>query len=275
LVMGVKWWEKLCVFLILFVLLIIFMSPLIYMVLTSFKSPEDIVKSPLSFNFNPTFLNWERLFEMPDLPLCCLNSLIFISTVVPLVALIGSLAAYAESRFGIWRGNFRLLILSTNMVPSITIALALYYYSIQIGMQGSPLFLIMVYTAINVPPFFLIALSGFNAIPREIEEAAMVDGCSTFKVFLKISLPLAAPVLAAAMVITMINVWNEFMLALILTTAQTRTAAVFAGSTLGYMEIYWGKVAATGTLLVIPPIIAGATAQKYLVRGFTAGAIKA
>jgi len=273
--MGVKWWEKLCVFLILFVLLIIFMSPLIYMVLTSFKSPEDIVKSPLSFNFNPTFLNWERLFEMPDLPLCCLNSLIFISTVVPLVALIGSLAAYAESRFGIWRGNFRLLILSTNMVPSITIALALYYYSIQIGMQGSPLFLIMVYTAINVPPFFLIALSGFNAIPREIEEAAMVDGCSTFKVFLKISLPLAAPVLAAAMVITMINVWNEFMLALILTTAQTRTAAVFAGSTLGYMEIYWGKVAATGTLLVIPPIIAGATAQKYLVRGFTAGAIKA
>jgi multiple sugar transport system permease protein len=212
---------------------------------------------------------------MPDLPLCCLNSLIFISTVVPLVALIGSLAAYAESRFGIWRGNFRLLILSTNMVPSITIALALYYYSIQIGMQGSPLFLIMVYTAINVPPFFLIALSGFNAIPREIEEAAMVDGCSTFKVFLKISLPLAALVLAAAMVITMINVWNEFMLALILTTAQTRTAAVFAGSTLGYMEIYWGKVAATGTLLVIPPIIAGATAQKYLVRGFTAGAIKA
>lgn len=142
-------------------------------------------------------------------------------------------------------------------------------------MQGSPLFLIMVYTAINVPPFFLIALSGFNAIPREIEEAAMVDGCSTFKVFLKISLPLAALVLAAAMVITMINVWNEFMLALILTTAQTRTAAVFAGSTLGYMEIYWGKVAATGTLLVIPPIIAGATAQKYLVRGFTAGAIKA
>jgi len=271
----IKQWENTVALLAMLVILSIFISPLIYMVLTSFKTPEDIVRSPLSLDFNPTFANWEELFRMPDLPISIRNSLIFMGTVVPLVALIGSLAAYAESRFGVWRGNFRLLILSTNMVPSIAIALALYHYALQIHMQGSPIFLIMVYTAINVPSFFLIALSGFNAIPREIEEAAMIDGCSTLKVFLRISLPLAAPALAAAIVIAAVNVWNEFMLALILTTAQTRTASVFAGSTLGYMEIYWGKVAATGTLLVIPPVVAGALAQRYLVRGFMAGAVKA
>jgi len=268
-------WEKIITLFAMLVILLIFISPLIYMVLTSFKTPEDIVRSPLSLNFNPTFANWKELFRMPDLPISIRNSLIFMGTVVPLVALIGSLAAYVESRFGVWRGNFRLLILSTNMVPSIAIALALYHYALQIHMQGSPIFLIMVYTAINVPSFFLIALSGFNAVPREIEEAAMIDGCSTVQVFLRISLPLVAPALAAATVIAAVSVWNEFMLALILTTAETRTASIFAGSTLGYMEIYWGKVAATGTLLVIPPVVAGALAQRYLVRGFIAGAVKA
>ena len=268
-------WETVVSLLMLLIIVAAFMAPLFYMVLTSFKTAEDIVKSPLSFNFKPTLKNWNELLKMPDLPVSIRNSLIYMGTVVPLVALIGSLAAYAESRFGIWRGNFRLLILSTNMVPSIAISLALYHYALQIHMQGSPIFLIMVYTAINTPSFFLIALSGFNAIPREIEEAAFIDGCSTIETFLRISLPLAAPALAAATIIAAVNVWNEFMIGLILTTAQTRTVAVFAASTLGYMEIYWGKVAATGTLLVIPPVLLGVWAQRYLVKGFMAGAVKA
>ncbi len=254
-------------------ILIIFIAPIVFLFETSLKTPTDIISSPLGL-FNPTMENWRQLFSFPGLGTSIQNSLVLVLSTVTLSLCIGSFAGYSVSRYKVGGPSLRLAVLSIVMMPPVAIALPMFTYSISVKMQGSLLFLILVDVAINMPVCFLIMTASFDAVPKELDEAAMLDGCSPLYAFLRIIFPLAAPGMAASAVITAIYCWKEFMLALVLTSATTRTASVFAASQLGFMEFYWGRAAAVGTLLLLPPAFGAFFMQKYLVSGLSLGAIK-
>jgi len=185
------------------------------------------------------------------------------------------MAAYSLARFK-FKGsdNIAFWMLSIRMMPPVVAVIPLYIIMRNLRLLDTPWCLVIAYLTINLPFVVWMMKGFFEEIPREIEESALVDGCSTFDVFRRIALPLAAPGLAATGIFTFIFSWNEFLIALILTGTKSVTLPV---GIIGYMKetgINWGYMTAGGILALIPVIIFAALAQKNLVKGLTMGALK-
>lgn len=265
--------------LVLIVALLFFLFPVVWMVLTSFKSNAEFFATPPVF-IPKSFALTNYINAMPFPPdgrggIQGLRDSLIISLSTMFISVsVGSLAAYSFARYRTGGENLSFWVLSTRMFPPVATALPLFLIFKQIGWLDKHMALIVANTIFNLP-FVIWLLKGFfEDLPLELEEAALMDGCSPFGAFFKIALPLVTPGLVATALFSFIFAWNEFMFALLLTRSDVRTLTIIVPSLVGGHEILWGEVAAVGTVATIPGILLALLLQRYLVRGLTLGAVK-
>ena len=271
--------QKVITVVVLVVALIFFMFPVIWMFLTSFKTEAEYFSYPPVFI--PEDFSFRNYFNAMAFPpdgrgglQGLRDSLIIASATTVASVLIGSLAAYSLSRFKTGGENFSFWILSTRMFPPVAAALPLFLIFKEIKLLDTHLALVIANTVFALP-FVIWLLKGFfDELPVELEEAAMIDGCSHWGAFTRVALPLVAPGLVATALFSFIFAWNEFMFALLLTRRNVRTLTIIVPSLVGGHEILWGEIAAIGMVAIIPGIILALILQRYLIRGLTMGAVK-
>jgi multiple sugar transport system permease protein len=260
------------------VAIIIFcLLPFYWLINTSLKTGADLSGSDW-VPPHPSLDNYSSIFKNDDFTNGLKNSAIVSLSVTVLALLFGSFAAYALARLKM-RGKFLLLgiVLSVTTFPGIAIAAPLFKLWTDIGIYNTRIGLIIPYLTFALPLAIYILVSFFKEIPRDLEEAALVDGATHFQAFRKVVVPLAAPGLATAGILTFIFAWNEFLLAITLTSSQSaRTVpaaiAFFTGST--QFEQPLGTISAASVTISIPLIILVLLFQKRIVAGLTAGAVK-
>ena len=253
---------------------IIFFFPVFWMVLTSFKPESAAYSNPPQFAFHPTLSEYKQVFSAGMGPFLA-NSAIATVVSVLLVLVLATPAAYALSMrpVGRWRDALFFFI-STRMLPVVAAIVPIYLAVRDIGMLDSIPTLIVLYTAMNLPIAVWMMRSFFLEVPAEILEAARLDGADVRHELTEVVLPTVAPGLYATALICAIFAWNEFFLALNLTSIRAATMPVFLVSFVTSEGLYWAKLAAAATLASVPVLIAGWIAQRQLVRGLSMGAIK-
>ena len=255
------------------------LAPVYWMITISLKIEKDQFASPPKwFLFTPTLQHYYDAFVTRSFGQYLLTSAIVavVSTVCALV--IGTLAAYALTRFRLPYNLDRKLslwILSTRMFPAIVTAVPLFLMMRDLRLLNTKTSLIVVYTAFNLP-FVVWMMRGFFAeVPRDLEEAALVDGDSRLGALVRVVLPLVTPGLAATAVFCLIVSWNEFLFALVLTqTDAAMTLPVGIAGRVTQYEIKWGVMSAAGAVAMMPILIFALAMQRYLVRGLSLGAVK-
>lgn len=264
---------------VLAIALILFMFPVIWMFLTSFKTEAEYFSYPPVFI--PQSFSLRNYFNAMAFPpdgrgglQGLYDSLIIALATTLLSVLVGSLAAYSLARFKTGGENLSFWILSTRMFPPVASALPLFLIFKEIRLLDTHLGLIIANTIFNLP-FVIWLLKGFfEDLPVELEDAALIDGCNHWQAFVRVALPLVAPGLVATALFSFIFAWNEFMFALLLTRRSVRTLTIIVPSLVGGHEILWGEIAAIGTIAIIPGIILSLLLQRYIIRGLTLGAVK-
>jgi multiple sugar transport system permease protein len=258
-------------------IIIFCLLPFYWLINTSFKTGADLSGSDW-IPPNPSLDNYSSIFKNDDFTKGLVNSAVVSLSVTVLALLFGSFAAYALARLKL-RGKFLILaiVLSVTTFPGIAIAAPLFKLWTDIGIYNTRIGLIIPYLTFALPLAIYILVSFFREIPKDLEEAALVDGATHFQAFRKVVVPLAAPGLATAGILTFIFAWNEFLLAITLTSstsARTVPAAIafFTGST--QFEQPLGTISAASVTISIPLIILVLVFQKRIVAGLTAGAVK-
>jgi multiple sugar transport system permease protein len=251
--------------------------PFYWLINVSLKTGPDLSQADL-LPPSPSLENYSSIFENSDFTAALRNSVIITGVTTVLALVVGSFAAYALARLR-FPGKFWLLavILSISTFPAIAIAAPIFKLWTDIGLYDTYLGLILPYLTFALPLAIYILASFFREIPKELEEAALVDGATHFQAFRKVVLPLAAPGLVTAGLLTAFFVWNEFLLAVTLTSspdAFTVPVAVanFTGSQ--EFEIPLGTISAASVVITVPLVILVIIFQKRIVAGMTAGAVK-
>jgi multiple sugar transport system permease protein len=267
------WWMWIAV-----VLIVVFcLFPFYWLINISLKNGADLQSSRL-IPPHATLNNYREIFHNPDFTLALRNSAIVALTTTILSLIVGSFCAYALARLRL-RGKFLILgiVLTISTFPQIAIAAPLFKLWSDIGIFNTWIGLIIPYLTFALPLSVFILVSFFREIPKDLEEAALVDGATNFQAFRKVVVPLAAPGLATAGILTFIGAWNEFLLAVTLTSsskARTVPAAIafFTGAT--EHEVPYGSISAASVVISVPLIILVLVFQKRIVAGLTAGAVK-
>jgi multiple sugar transport system permease protein len=253
--------------------------PIYWMITISLKSEVDHFAFPPAWLFfSPTIGHYYDAFVTRSFGQYLLTSAFVAITSTASALIIGTFAAYALARFRLPYNldeKLSLWILSTRMFPAIVTAVPLFLMMRDLRLINTRLALVVIYTAFNLP-FVVWMMRGFFAeLPRELEEAAMVDGDSRMGALWRVALPLVAPGLAATAVFCLIVSWNEFLFALVLTqTDEAMTLPVGIAGRVTQYEIKWGVMSAAGTVAIVPILVFALAVQKYLVRGLSLGAVK-
>ncbi|SHK68901.1 carbohydrate ABC transporter permease [Hespellia stercorisuis] len=258
------------------VLTIGWLFPYIYVVCCSFKPGAEVIAVPPSF-FPKTFSieNFIDLFHRMDAGQYLANSMITALTSTVIALILGSLAAYAIQRSGLKLSLFLVvLVLCLKMIPTSSIVVPIYELICNLGLYDTKLALIIVYAAINMPFVMWTMLSFYEGIPTTLDEAAYVDGASSFQTFRKIILPICAPGLATAFIFTLFLAWNDFLVALLLTSTNAKTFTVGLAGFLSAYNLDLGPMCAGAFVFSFPVMIISLAAQRYIVQGMTAGAVK-
>ncbi len=260
---------------ILGIFVLMFIFPLIWLILTSLKTDAAAFATPPKFIFTPYWGNYARLFARDSFSTYFINSILCAGGATFLSLALGSLAAFGFTRFK-FRGSFVVLmsILLLRMFPPITTIMPIFLIFRKFGLCDTRLALILVYTSLNLSLVIWLLYDFFNDIPRELDEAAYLDGCSLWKVFRMVILPLAAPGLIAAGILTFVFSWSEFLFALVLTSLKAVTTPVLVSTFVSDQVIRWGDMSSVGFLTTLPILILGIVVKKYLVQGLTMGSIK-
>jgi multiple sugar transport system permease protein len=249
------------------------------MLTISVKTEVDQFASPPRWlDFSPTLAHYTDAFSARSFGSFLLTSAIVAALSTLCAMTTGTLAAYSLARFRLradLNRKLSLWILSTRMFPPIVTAVPLFLMMRDLRLLDSIASLVVVYTAFNLPFVVWMMMGFFRELPRELEEAAMIDGDSRLGALRRIVLPLAAPGLAATAVFCLIVSWNEFLLALVLTqTEAAMTLPVGIAGRVTQYEIKWGVMSAAGVVAMMPILIFALAVQKYLVRGLSLGSVK-
>jgi multiple sugar transport system permease protein len=254
------------------------LGPVVYTFLTSLKYFRDIVSG--SFAFEPTFSNYEELFTgvRSNFYRLTINSLIVGFGSLLVILFITSLAAYSLSRFK-WNRLYSAIVMGwvlfVNMLPPIVFIGPFYLIAQLLGIYDTPLAVIMAHTVLNLPLAFWMLHSFFSEVPKELEEAAAIDGCNRLMTFRRIILPLTRPGIAATAVLVFVFSWKDFLFALVLSsTPRGMTIPVGIASFIQEYNIRYGEMAAAAFFATIPALILVVVAQKHIVKGLTLGALK-
>lgn len=253
-------------------ILLVVMFPFLWLVQLAFKPAAELFDDALLFT--PTLEGFRALLQGNFLK-SFWNSLAVSTLSTALSLLIGVPAAYALTRWKFrGRSSVALWILVTRMAPPIAFTIPFFLAFRWLGLQDTILGLALVYLTFNLAIVIWLMQTFFEAVPPALEEAAYIDGCGVWQAFWRITLPLSAPGLAATAVLCFIFSWNDFFYALILTRTQALTAPVAIVNFLQYEGWEWTKIAAAGTLVMLPVVIFTVLVRRYLVRGLTAGGVK-
>ena len=266
-------------YLLLIPALVFALAPVYWMLTISLKTEVDQFATPPPwFGFKPTLEHYYDAFVTRSFGDYLLNSAIIAVASTACALVIGTLAAYALARFQLpWSLNRRLSvwILSTRMFPAIVTAVPLFLMMRDVRLLNTRASLIIVYTAFNLPFVVWMMRGFFDELPRDLEEAALVDGDSRLGALVRVVLPLVAPGLAATAVFCLIVSWNEFLFALVLTqTDAAMTLPVGIAGRVTQFEIKWGVMSAAASVAIVPILVFALALQKYLVRGLSMGAVK-
>ena len=251
--------------------------PILYIILTSFKPPAEVLSYPPTLPIHWSVENYTRLFEQwPQFWHSLVNSVIVTVASTLLTIVLSLPAAYAISRFKSRKLSlFTFFIILIRMFPPIVITIPLFPLLRSLRLVDSHAVLIVMYTTFMVSLITLIMRSFIDEVPPEIEEAALIDGCSRTSILVKIILPLTATSLAASAVLTAVFTWNEFLFALIFTSSKARTSPLMISEMLGsFLGVDWGVLFAAASLQLLPILIFTLAVQRHLVRGLTLGAVK-
>lgn len=282
--------------------------PLVWIIATGFKSPSDAIAYPPKVLFQPTvegYVNlfttrtrvsaetlqalgepttwYDRIVRQYGMIIAgpsrygerFLNSIIigFGSTFLSIV--LGTAAAYAFSRFKVpLKDDLLFFILSTRMMPPIAVAIPIFLMFRQLGLSDTHLGMILLYTAINLSLSVWLLKGFIDEIPIEYEEAALIDGYTRFQAFYKVVLPQAATGIASTAIFCLIFAWNEYALAVLLTSGTAQTAPPFIPTIIGVGGQDWPAVAAGATLFLLPVMLFTILLRKHLLRGITFGAVR-
>jgi multiple sugar transport system permease protein len=266
--------------------------PIYWTLTTSFKVAVDVTQGHLIpwWDFQPNWKGWRSLGLSPDtlfetstvreeFLLWFWNSIIASLGASALAVVIGSLAAYGLSRFtykwGPWRNDdISFFFLSQLILPPVVLAMPFLVLYKQLALLDTRIGLILIYTLGVLPIVIWIMRDTFNAIPRELEQAAQVDGCSIWGAFLRIVLPISLPGMVAAFILAVVICWNEYFFAALLTSTTAKTLPVMVASQTGSQGINWWSMAALSTAAIAPLAVIAVFLEKHIVKGLTAGAVK-
>jgi multiple sugar transport system permease protein len=252
--------------------------PFWWMLVTSFKRPVDIFSGVSLVPQHPTGDNYSRLFSNYHMGSFLVNSLLVVTVAVAVSLVLGTLAAYALARFRLPFGINEQALVGTLLVrslPAILLVIPLYLTLSKTQLLNTRLGLMIVYGGLNTSFVIWMMQSFFEEIPRDIEEAAMVDGDSRLRALRRVVIPLAGPGIAATAIFSVITTYNDFLIALTLTsTPAAQTVPVGVSTLIGKIQIEWGPMAAAGVIGALPIIIFAIIVQRHFVRGLTLGAVK-
>ncbi|CAL78350.1 putative sugar ABC transporter, permease protein [Bradyrhizobium sp. ORS 278] len=282
--------------------------PLLWIFMTGFKSPSDAIAYPPKLVAEPSLEGYCNLFttrtrqtpeymaKLPPASSLCdrvsrernmviagpsnyipryVNSLVIAFGSTALSVVLGTLAAYAFSRFKVpLKDDLLFFILSTRMMPPIAVAIPIYLMYRELGLSDTRLGMILLYTSVNISLAVWLLKGFMDEIPREYEEAAMVDGYTRLQAFFKVVLPQATTGIVATAIFCLIFAWNEYAFAVLLTSGTAQTAPPFIPIIIGEGGQDWPAVAAGTTLFLIPIVVFTVLLRKHLLRGITFGAVR-
>jgi len=256
---------------------LIFLFPVFWMVLTSFKDQRDIFTTPPTLFFTPTLEHYIGYMQRADIMRRLLNTVIVSVGAGVLSIIAGAMAGYALARIKLkGAGTIGVLILLSRGVPPIALAVPMFLVARRLGVTDQHITLILAYCTFLIPYVMWLMRGFFLALPKELEESAMIDGCSRMGAFVKIILPISLPGLLSTMIFSMILAWEELLFALVLTNRFASTIPVaiagIAGDTVNGAN--WGALTAVGTITVVPVVIFALLVQKWLIQGLADGATK-
>lgn len=263
------------VIIILIFILVLFLFPVVWMFLMSIKTRVDALAMPPKWFFKPTLSNYISVISNRNFLHGFSNSLI-VALFSLLIALgVGLPAAYSIARFNFkGKKDIAFWILSTRMAPPISALIPFYLLFRTIGLTDTRIALIIMHIIINLALVIWMMRSFIQEIPKDLEEAAVIDGCTHFQAFYKIILPLCINGIIATAILSFVFSWNDLLFGLILSGSNAKTAPVFIANYNTYEEVLWGQISASGVIVIIPVIIFIGFVQKYLIRGLTFGALK-
>jgi multiple sugar transport system permease protein len=271
---------KIITYIIIIIALVIFSFPLIWIILTGFKFKVEAFQMPPAWIFTPTLDNFREVFQgevARGVPFSqvYLNSIIIATTSTFFSLVLASLAAYSFARFNFAGKNYlAIFVIGTRMLPPIALVIPIYIMFASVKLIDKQLSLILAYTALNLPFATWMLRGFFLQIPRELEESAMIDGCTLIGALWRVILPLAAPGLVATAIFSFILAWNDFQFALVLATSESITLPVAAARFRTDEGPLWGQIGAAAGLVLLPLIVLTFALQRHIVRGLTAGSVK-
>ena len=284
--------EKIIIYGILLLWTFICLFPIYWTATTSFKTAASVTQGLLIpwIDFEPSWKGWRNLGFSPDTLFVesnpreeflarFFNTAFISASASALAVILGSFAAYGLSRFNYKFGFMRnpdisFFFLSQLILPPVVLALPVLGLYRELDLLDTHIGMILIYTLTVLPIVIWIMRDQFNAVPIELEEAALVDGASVWMSFFKIVLPIVLPGIASAFILCLILCWNEYFLAALITSTDAKTMPVMVASQISSQSIKWWNMAAISAALCLPLIIVAIFLERYIVKGMAAGAIK-
>lgn len=288
-----KWFTaRFAIYAALLIWTVICLFPIYWTITTSFKMAPDVMKGNLIpfWDYTPKWLGWRSLGLSPEtigeestvraeFMKRFFNSVITALSSSALAVVLGSLAAYGLSRFSYRFGYMRnsdisFFFLSQLILPPVVLALPFLVLYKQLALLDTRIGLILLYTLTVLPIVIWIMRDQFSGIPKELEEAALVDGLSIWGAFATIVMPIALPGMVAAFILSLVLTWNEYFFAALLTSTHSNTLPVMVASQTGSQGISWWSMAALSFAAILPLIVIGIVLERYIIKGMAAGAVK-
>ena len=271
---------------VLFMWAIVCMFPIYWTFTTSLKDQVAVLQGPTYIpyvDFDPSSIGWESILGTPDqrdiLLRDATNSLIVAIVSSLLAVILGSLAGYGLTRFNyrfaIWRNrDISFWFLSQLILPPAAVVMPILILYRELNLLDSRTGLILLYAVITLPIVIWIMRDQFNSIPIDLEQAAFVDGATLFGAFWRIVLPIAAPGMVAAFLLSVILAWNEYFFVAVLSATRAVTLPLLVATQVSSQGVKWWSMAAVATAAILPLTIVGIFLERYIVKGLTAGAVK-
>jgi multiple sugar transport system permease protein len=262
-----------CILLVIVLLLSLF--PIYWLFSTSIKPREQTFAVPPVWVFQPTLENYANVLGNRQFVGYLRNSLIVALTTTAVAVGVGVLAAYALARFQ-FRGRqaFRFIFLLPQVTPAVAVLVPMFVMFNSLNLIGTYTGIVLSHLTLTLPFAIWMMTGFFEDSPVELEESAMIDGCTRLGALVRVVLPVLGPGIAATAALGFITSWNEFLFSSMLTDRDTRTLSVAITSFLTNRALDWGRTAAAGSLILIPVLVFAFFTQRYLVRGLSHGAVK-
>ncbi len=272
-----SFWNRAFVVLALVLLVLNGVYPMVWIGLTSFKNEIELQQTPITYlPQSLSFASYQQVFAQQPFARFFLNSVLVATLSTIICVVVAALAGYAIARVNLpWKRLINILVVAASIFPVVSLIVPLYQMMLGLGWLNTYLALVVPYAAFSLPISILTLAAFFQGIPKDLEDAAMVDGCSRFGALWRVIVPLAAPGVATAAILAFVNSWNEFLLALTFASNQaTRTVPPAVALYQGEFSFPWPVISAAITIAIIPIIAMILVFQQRIISGLTAGSVK-